>query len=171
MLLGDLTGETVREAEFNDDRLGRLLEQLGDPEIWLAVEQDFWRQTVIAYELDLERVRPDSTASFGYHETTEGGYVQFGHSKDHRPDKLMVTVAEPSTQMIASGVHPGHRADDGLYLPLIERVRQVTGRSGLLFIGDAKMAARETCGSIEAVDAHTGHVDHELRAMSITESA
>ncbi|MGB5042507.1 MAG: IS1634 family transposase [Nitrospira sp.] len=158
MLLGDLTGETVREAEFNDDRLGRLLEQLGDPEIWRAIEQDLWRQTVIAYELDLERVRLDSTASFGYHETTEGGLMQFGHSKDHRPDKpqlkLMAAVAEPSAQMIASEVHPGHRADDGLYLPLIERVRQVTGRSGLLYIGDAKMAARETCGAIVAAGDH-----------------
>ena len=158
MLLSTLTGQTVSETEFNDDRLGRLLERLGDAEVWRAIEQDLWRQSVIAYELDCERVRLDSTASFGYHEPGENGLMQFGHSKDHRPDKpqlkLMAAVAEPSAQMIASEVHPGNTADDGLYVPLIERVRQITDRSGLLYIGDAKMAARETCQAIVAGGDH-----------------
>jgi transposase len=152
MLLGMLTGETVGETEFNDDRLGRLLDRLGKAETWRAIEQDLWKQTVIAYDLDCERVRLDSTASYGYHKTTEDGLMQFGHSKDHRPDKpqlkLMAAVAEPSAQLIASDVLAGNTADDGLYVPLIERVRQTTGRSGLLYIGDAKMAARETCAAI-----------------------
>jgi len=157
-LLSMLTGQSVGEREFNDDRLGRLLERLGNAEVWGEIEQALWRQSVIVYELDCERVRLDSTASFGYHETGEGGLMQFGHSKDHRPDqpqlKLMAAVAEPSAQMIAGDVHPGNVADDGLYVPLIERVRRITNRSGLLYIGDAKMAARATCRAIVAGGDH-----------------
>ena len=38
----------------------------------------------------------------------------------------------------------GERADDPLYVPCIERVQHSLGRSGLLFVGDCKMAARDT---------------------------
>ena len=62
--------------------------------------------------------------------------MQYGHSKDHRPDltqvKLMTASADPIGQMIACDVHPGNSADDPLYVPLIERVRQILGQLGLL---------------------------------------
>ena len=71
-----------------------------------------------------------------------------GHSKDHRPDlpqlKLMAAAAEPSGHMIACDVEAGQRADDPLYVPLIKRVRDILGQRGLLYAGDAKMAALGT---------------------------
>ena len=73
--------------------------------------------------------------------------MQYGHSKDHRPDlpqfKLMAAVAQPTSQLIACDIVPGNCADDPLYLPLINRVRRQLGRKGLLYIGDCKMAALE----------------------------
>ena len=38
----------------------------------------------------------------------------------------------------------GERADDGLYLPLIERIRTGLQTPGLLFVGDGKMSALDT---------------------------
>src|SRR6266568_4602709 len=38
----------------------------------------------------------------------------------------------------------GERADDGLYLPIIERIRTGLKTTGLLFVGDCKMSALET---------------------------
>ena len=71
-----------------------------------------------------------------------------GHSKDHRPDlpqlKLMAAAAEPSGHLIASDVLPGQRADDPLYVPMIERVRGILDQKGLLYAGDNKMAALDT---------------------------
>jgi len=80
--------------------------------------------------------------------------MQLGHSKDHRPDlpqlKLMAAAAEPTGLLVASDVHPGDAADDPLYLPLIRRVRELLGQTGLLYTGDCKMAALETRVEIDA---------------------
>jgi transposase len=71
--------------------------------------------------------------------------MQFGHSKDHRPDlpqvKLMAAAAQPTAHTIACDIVPGHVADDVLYLPLIDRIRSAVGCAGLLYMGDKKMAA------------------------------
>jgi transposase len=92
--------------------------------------------------------------------------MQLGHSKDHRPDlaqfKLMAAAAEPTGQLIATAVHPGDAADDPLYLPLIEGVRTLLGKTGLLYVGDCKMAALETRGAIVA------HGDYYLTPLPLT---
>jgi transposase len=157
-LLASLTGQPIRPTEFSDDRLGRLLSQLGDEATWAAIEKDLWQQTILAYDLGCTRVRLDSTTTYGYHQTAEEGLMQLGHSKDHRPDqpqlKLMAAVAEPAAQLLAADVHPGQSADDGLYLPLIQRVRDITRQRGLLYLGDAKMAAVATRSAIVAGGDH-----------------
>ena len=38
----------------------------------------------------------------------------------------------------------GERADDGLYIPIIERIRTGLNKTGLLFVGDCKMSALDT---------------------------
>lgn len=94
--------------------------------------------------------------------------MQFGHSKDHRPDlpqlKLMAAVAQPTSHTIASQIHCGQRADDDLYLPLMDRVRQQLQRTGLLYLGDCKMAAAATRADIVA------HQDYYLTVLPRTGS-
>jgi transposase len=152
--LGHLFGQPIREVEFSDDRLGGVLYRLSDDEAWEALERDLWAATVAVYELELTGIRLDSTTSYGYHHVTEAGVMQRGHSKDYRPDlpqlKLMAAAAEPSGYLIASDVHPGQCADDPLYTPLIQRVRGIVGRLGLLYVGDCKMAALATRAEIAA---------------------
>jgi transposase len=92
--------------------------------------------------------------------------MQRGHSKDHRPDlpqlKLMAAAAEPSGHLLACDVHPGQCADDPLYTPLLQRVRGIVGRPGLLYAGDGKMAARATRAEIAA------HHDFYLMPLPLT---
>ena len=45
---------------------------------------------------------------------------------------------------LATDVWSGERADDGLYMPLLERIEARLNRSALLFVGDGKMSALET---------------------------
>jgi transposase len=143
-----LLGQEIRDVEFNDDRLGGVLRRLSDDAAWAGIERDLWAATVTVYELELSGVRLDSTTSAGYHKPQVGGVMQHGHSKDQRPDlaqvKLMAAAAEPSGHLLASDVAAGNRADDPLYVPLIERVRDLVGRTGLVYAGDSKMAAFET---------------------------
>ena len=149
-----VTGQSFRPVDFTDDRLTLVLQRLSDPAVWTLLEADLWLSTCDVYELPIERVRLDSTTTYGYHTVTEGGVMQLGHSKDHRPDlpqlKLMAAAAEPTGLLLASDVHPGDAADDPLYLPLIRRVRGLLDQTGLLYTGDCKMAALETRVEIDA---------------------
>jgi transposase len=131
------TGQTIRAVDFTDDRLTLVLARLSNTETWDHIEAELWSGTCEVYALPVERVRLDSTTSYGFHTIVAGGLMQLGHSKDHRPDlpqlKLMAAAAEPSGQLIAATVHPGDAADDPLYLPMIARVRALLGRTGLLY--------------------------------------
>ncbi len=153
-VLQRLIGQPIRQGEFNDDRLGIVLRRLSRAGVWEALEAELWQNTVAVYEVDVSGVRLDSTTTYGYHTPTEEGVMQHGHSKDHRPDlpqlKLMAAAAEPSGHLLACAVHPGQAADDPLYQPLIARVRQLLDRTGLLYVGDCKMAALATRADIVA---------------------
>jgi transposase len=164
--LEHLLGHPLREVEFSDDRLGGVLARLSDDETWDAIERALWTATVTVYELELAGFRLDSTTSYGYHHVIDKGVMQRGHSKDHRPDlpqlKLMAAAAEPSGHLIACDIHPGQYADDPLYTPLIQRVRGIMGRRGLLYAGDCKMAALATRAEIAA------HHDFYLVPLPLT---
>lgn len=164
--LAYLLGHPVREVEFSDDRLGGVLSRLSDDETWEAIERDLWAATVAVYELPLAGIRLDSTTSYGYHQVTDTGLMQRGHSKDHRPDlpqlKVMAAAAEPWGHLIACDVHPGQCADDPLYTPLIQRVRDIVGCTGVLYAGDCKMAALATRAEIAA------HHDFYLVPLPLT---
>ena len=45
---------------------------------------------------------------------------------------------------LSTDVWSGERADAGLYLPIIERIRTGWQTPGLLFVGDGQMSALET---------------------------
>jgi len=150
-----LIGRPIRPAEFSDDRLTLVLHRLSDPEAWDDLEADLWRTQCDVYALpSVERVHLDATTSYGYHATDDDGLMQLGHSKDHRPDlpqiKLMAAAAWPGGSFLAADVHPGNAADDPLYLPLYRRVRTLLSQTGLLYVGDCKMAALETRAAIAA---------------------
>ena len=68
-------------------------------------------------------------------------------SKDDptRPQiKVMMGSLDPSGMPLATDVLSGERADDGLYIPIMERVRIGLQAPGLLFVGDCKMSALDT---------------------------
>jgi transposase len=152
--LSHLFGQPLRPAEFSDDRLGILLRRLHELDDWEALEADIWHGTCEVYELPLERLRLDSTTTCGYHAITPDGLMQLGHSKDHRSDlpqlKIMAAAAEPSGHLMASDIYPGQTPDDPLYLPMTRRVRSLLGRTGLLYVGDCKMAALATRAELVA---------------------
>jgi transposase len=161
-------GQPIRSVEFSDDRLGIVLRRLSRTANWEAFEAELWAKTVAVYDLDsgMIGVRLDSTTAYGYHTPTEDGVMRLGHSKDHRPDlpqlKLMAAAVEPSGHLLACDVLSGQFADDPLYQPMIARVRQMLGRTGLLYSGDCKMAALATRAELVA------HGDYYLMPLPLT---
>src|SRR5712691_9245051 len=146
--LQTVTGQDVERLDFTDDRLESVLRHLSDDNRWVQFESSLNQHTVRVYDLRTERVHVDSTTASAYASVSEEGLFQFGHSKDHRPDlpqvKVMQAVLDPLGMPLATDVVSGERADDPLYVPCIERVRTSLGRSGLLYVGDCKLASRDT---------------------------
>jgi transposase len=147
------TGQVVQALDLSDDRLAAVVEALSDDRRWAAFERALTAHLVRVYELPVKRVRLDSTTASGHHGVTEDGLFQFGHSKDHRPDlpqvKVMLSALDPLGLPLATEVLPGDRADDPLYRPALERVRASFEQRGLLYVGDAKMAALATRAHVQ----------------------
>jgi transposase len=140
--------------DFNDDRLGDILRYLSDDADWAAIEQELGRRTIRVYQLTQERVRLDSTTVSLYHAPEGTELIRYGHSKDHRPDlaqlKVMLASLDPMGAPLVTQVVAGSAADDALYIPAVEQVRDVLGQRGLLYIGDSKMEAITTRAHIVA---------------------
>jgi len=146
--LEEATRQTITDLDWADDRLSAVLRLLSQDLDWQAFEGALSRQLLRVYDLKAETVRIDTTSASGYWSISQGGLFQFGHSKDHRPDlpqlKVALSTLDPLGLPLACDVVEGHQADDPLYIPSVERVRQTLARRGLLYVGDSKMAALET---------------------------
>src|SRR5438552_7129558 len=145
--LSHLTAQVIEPLDFSDDRLSHLLKHLSKPAYWHAIERDLNERSLEIYDLSQDVIRCDATTVSSDHEVTEGGLVQFGHSKDDptRPQiKVMMGSLDPLGMPLSTDVLSGERADDGLYLPIIERIRTGLKTPGLLFVGDCKMSALAT---------------------------
>lgn len=145
--LEKVTGLSIRDTDFTDDRLTIVLRELSKPSYWHAIEGDLGQNTIRVYDLTPETVRVDATTVSGYHTVGEAGLFQFGKSKDN-PDlpqvKVMQGVLDPLGLPVATDVVSGEQADDGLYVPIIARMLTILTQSGLLFVGDCKMSALGT---------------------------
>lgn len=152
--LSTLLGTPVRDTDLTDDRLAEVAWVLSQDEVWRALEQAVSGQMVRVYRLTPQRVRLDTTTARVYGGNELSVLFQRGHSKDHRPDlrqlKVMLAALDPLGLLVGAEVLSGNTADDGLYVPMIERMRTTLQASGLLYIGDCKMAALGTRGHLHA---------------------
>ena len=141
-------GEELREFDLTDDRLEALLRYLNSDSHWYSFEEELGGSLLQVYEMKAERVRLDSTTASSYCGVNPEGLFQWGHSKDQRPElaqvKIMLSTLDPLGMPIATEILSGEKADDPLYIPAIERVRSTLKQSGLLYIGDCKMASMAT---------------------------
>src|SRR5499433_232266 len=145
--LSHLSGQVITPLDFSDDRLGHLLKHLSKPAYWHEIERELNARSLEVYALSPDVIRCDATTVSGTHEVSEGGLLQFGHSKDdpRRPQiKVMMGSLDPLGMPLATDVLSGERADDGLYIPIMERMRIGLNKTGLLLVGDCKMSALET---------------------------
>lgn len=148
-----VTGLAVNPLDFSNDRLAAVLRYISIDKSWQEYERDQGKHIIRAYLLPTARVRLDATTASSQIEPSENGLFQLGHSKDHRPDlaqvKIMLASLDPLGLPLATQVVAGNKADDLLYGPTINQVRTILNQEGILYVGDCKMAARETRAGIE----------------------
>ena len=137
-------------------------ELLRKPQYWHQIERDLNARSIEVYALPQDLIRYDATTVSGAHEIAAGGLLQCGHSKDDpsRPQiKVMLGSLDPLGMPLSTDVLSGERADDGLYMAIMDRIRTGLKTTGLLFVGDCKMSALETRASI------AGHHDWYLAPL------
>ena len=163
--LSALTAQGIEPLDLRDDRLSHLLQHVRKPTSGHQIERDLHARRMEVHALPQDVIRCDATTVSGDHEVTEGGLLQFGHSKDDptRPQiKVMMGSLDPLGMPLATDVLSGERADDGVYLPIIERIRTGLQTTGLLFVGDGKMSALETRAYLAR------HQDYYLSPLPLT---
>ena len=162
MLLQALLEKEISDTDFEDCRLGRLLERFAEDSMWHGLEESFYKDSFSILQLDTnapedfkenisdkngiaKTIKIDATTAYGHHEVIEGGIMQRGWSKDNRSDlpqlKIMVSVEGNTGMQIASDVMPGNKNDDPLYVPILERTRKTVDTVNCLMCGDCKMSA------------------------------
>lgn len=155
-VLEKATGWHIGDKDCTDDRLGRLAEVLGENDQSRYDYQTRMGQHIIcAYQLPTEIARYDTTSFNVCHdpENAKDGILQFGHSKNHRPDLLQfkqgLAVLDPAGVPILSETLAGNRADDPCYLPAWRRMVDTIGKADFLYIADCKAASHETRAAID----------------------
>lgn len=147
-----LDAPTCRELDFNDDRLGRLLDRYGDDAKWhefeLALGKSFLEVYLLpeakeegVYEMQVIRSDSFNAPKFGL----AGELFKFGHTKHRRSDqvqcKVMTAALDPYAIPLAVEIVGGNGPDYAHYLPVIERVREMLPSSENLYVGDSHMSS------------------------------
>jgi len=153
-ILRALTGQALTELDFTDDRPALCLRKLSQAVVWQPIEAQLGEHLVRVYRLGAEpTVRLDATTGTVNHDPDKHLLFQVGKAKNGQYEtqyKLMLASLDPLGLTLAVDVVSGERADDRLYLPCYQRVKQVLSEKGVLVVGDSKMSAFSTRAAIAA---------------------
>ena len=145
--LSQLTAQVIEPLDLSDDRLSHLLAHLSKPTSWHQIERDLHARSIAVYAWSQDVIRGDATTVSGEHEVPAGGLGPFGQSQDD-PTRPQITVMmgslDPLGMPLSTDVLSGERADEGFYIPMMERIRTGLNKTGLLFVGDGKRSALDT---------------------------
>ena len=145
--LSHLTAQVIEPLDLSDDRLSHLRQHVSQPAYWHHLERDLKARRIEVHALPQDVIRGDATTVSGDHEVTAGGLVQYGHRKDDptRPQiNVLMGSLDPWGMPLSTDVLSGERADDGLYIPIIERIRIGLNTTGRLLVGECQMSALDT---------------------------
>jgi transposase len=162
-LLGLAAGES---GLLNDDRVGRVLDQLFDADRG-SLLCELVLHAIREFEIDTGQLHNDSTSIVlhGNYTNADGRErsgkptvaAARGHSKDHRPDLkqlvLILTVTADGAVPLCHRLAAGNTNDDQTHIATWDELRALTGRADFLYVADCKLSTRE---QMEHIDANGG---------------
>jgi transposase len=143
-------------GDWTDDRLADTLDELhteGLEQIQGAISANI----VGEFGLNLDEIHYDTTSVslWGTYDSATGQpavLITFGYNKDHRPDLKQVVVGAAVSGdggvPLISKTHDGNTSDSVLPISYWERLRKLAGKNPFCFIGDCKIASKETLGEL-----------------------
>ena len=176
-VLEEVTGWKIGDKDATDDMICALVGRLGGNDAKLMEFQRSHGQHIIsAYELPTGCARYDTT-SVNVHHSTENnvkGILNFGHSKDNRPDLLQfkqgLGTLDPAGVPLLTETMAGNCADDTRYVPVWREMSRTIGHTEFLYVADCKAASLENRAVIDQENGFylfplpmTGTVPEELK--------
>ncbi|MCP4370591.1 MAG: IS1634 family transposase [Deltaproteobacteria bacterium] len=155
-VIQEVTGWKIGEKEATDDRLARMVEVFGeDEEKGEKFQVQSGQHYINAYALPTEIGRYDTTSFNVFHKPNDSkdGLLQYGHSKNYRPDLLQfkqgLGTLDPAGIPLITETINGNKADDRCYVPAWRRMSETIGHTQFLYIADCKAASLETRSTID----------------------
>jgi transposase len=142
--LSRLTAHVIQPLDCRDARRSHLLTHVSKPKDWHQLERDLHDRSMEVPALPQEGIRCEATTVSGAHEVTAEGLLQCGQRKDDPPrpqSTVMRGSLAPLGMPLATDVLSGARADAGVDLALMERIRPSVQTTGLLCVGAWKRRA------------------------------
>lgn len=129
--------------KFNYDRLVDAL--LAVYPHWSDIAAEVTLRAVAAFGLKVETVHYDLTSILFYGDYEGSAWVDYGYSRDHRPDRPQINLGLSATddgEVVLPGgsdIHPGHTNDGATTVGVHQQLRELFQRSDLLVTGDRIM--------------------------------
>ena len=153
---------SFKKGVINDDRFGKGLYKL-----YLADRATMMTEIVISMvkltNLDLSQIHNDSTSIKAYGKipgrTRTGLKLEYGHSKDHRPDLKQIvyslTISADGAVPIHYKTYEGNRTDDTTHIETWKTLCKITGNNSFLYVADSKVCTEK---QLSYIVGHGGRV-------------
>jgi transposase len=121
---------------------------------WQAIAAEVTLQAVERFQLQVETVHYDLTSVFFHGDYQGSSWVEFGYSRDHRPDRPQVNIGLAATadgEVVLPGgsnIHPGSTNDATTTVATHHQLHALFQRSDLLVTGDRIM---QSAGNMLAI--------------------
>jgi transposase len=115
---------------------------------WQTIAAEVTLNAVQAFGLDVQTVHYDLTSICFCGEYAGSSWVEFGYSRDHRPDRRQLNVGLSTSadgEVLlpgGSGMHPGSTNDATTTVPNYQKLRALFARSDILVTGDRIMQSK-----------------------------
>lgn len=153
--LDGVTEEPVEAAKYNDDRLGRSLDQLfaadrGSLQAALSAE------AIRVHQLETNVIHNDSTSVtfLGAYETPDAQAVTLthGYNKDHRPDCKQIVfglnITADGDVPLSHQLYDGNQADVTTHIPNWQQLRDLLDQEDFIYVADSKLCSMENLNTI-----------------------
>lgn len=156
---------SLKNGTINDDRFGRALYKLYLVDR-AAMMTDIVLSMIKMTNLDLSQIHNDSTTVKAYGKipgkTRSGLKLDYGHSKDHRPDLKQIvytlTISADGAVPIHYKTYEGNRTDDTTHIETWNMLYKVAGNPFFLYVADSKVCTKKQLSHI---------VEHGGRVVTI----
>ena len=147
--------DSFKKGIINDDRFGKALDKL-----YMADRATIMTRIVMAMikltNLDLSQIHNDSTTIKAYGKipgrTRTGLKLEYGHSKDYRPDLKQIvynlTISADGAVPVHYKTYEGSRTDDTTHIETWNILRQIAGQPSFLYVADSKVCTRKQLSHI-----------------------